>query len=175
MVVGLRNDKLSEKLQMNSGLTLEQAVQQARQSENVKKTTRSNPITPGSSKHGKPHSFEIGKTYRKKTTSNKLKQPSRVSGDGPYRPTDKLLAGKDADIIRSTTSRLAPPPLLPKVQAELKRMEDMEVTEKLDQPTEWCFPVVVVPKKHRKVRICGDSVRTQHGYGTAPKRKPSKQ
>ena len=37
LVVGLRNDKLSEKLQMNSGLTLEQAVQQARQSENVKK------------------------------------------------------------------------------------------------------------------------------------------
>ena len=26
MVVGLRNDKLSEKLQMNSGLTLEQQV-----------------------------------------------------------------------------------------------------------------------------------------------------
>ena len=37
LVVGNRNDKLSEKLQMNSGLTLEQAVQQARQSENVRK------------------------------------------------------------------------------------------------------------------------------------------
>ena len=33
-VVGLRNDNLSEKLQRNSDLTLEQAVQQARQSEN---------------------------------------------------------------------------------------------------------------------------------------------
>ena len=38
MVVDLRNDKLSEKLQMNSGLTLEQAVQQARQSENLEIT-----------------------------------------------------------------------------------------------------------------------------------------
>ena len=37
MVVDLRNDKLSEKLQMNSGLTLKQAIQQARQSENVRK------------------------------------------------------------------------------------------------------------------------------------------
>ena len=37
LVVGLRNHKLSEKVQMNSGLTLEQAVQQARQSENVRK------------------------------------------------------------------------------------------------------------------------------------------
>ena len=62
LVVGLSNDKLSEKLQMNSGLTLEQAVQQARQSENVKKTTRGNPITPGSSKREKPHSFGIGET-----------------------------------------------------------------------------------------------------------------
>ena len=30
LVVGRRDDKLSEKVQMNSGLTLEQAVQQAR-------------------------------------------------------------------------------------------------------------------------------------------------
>ena len=41
LVVGLSNDKLSEKLQMNSGLTLEEAVQQARQ------TTTNNPIAPG--------------------------------------------------------------------------------------------------------------------------------
>ena len=62
LVVGLSSDRLREKLQMNSGLTLEQAVQQARQSEKVTKTTRSNPIAPGSSKRGKPHSFEIGET-----------------------------------------------------------------------------------------------------------------
>ena len=37
LVVGLKSDKHSEKRQKNSGLTLEQAVQQARQSENVKK------------------------------------------------------------------------------------------------------------------------------------------
>ena len=36
LVVGLRNDKHSEKLQIYSGLTLEEAVQRARQSENVK-------------------------------------------------------------------------------------------------------------------------------------------
>ena len=37
LIVGLKNDKHSEKRQMNSVLTLKQAVQQARQSENVKK------------------------------------------------------------------------------------------------------------------------------------------
>ena len=39
---------------------------------------------------------------------------------------------------------------------ELKRMEDMGVIEKVVQPTEWCFPVVVIPKK---VRICGDVIQ----------------
>ena len=66
-VVGLRNDNLSGKLQRNSDLIQEQAVQQARQSENSKKkktTTRSNQIAPGSSKRGKPHSFEIVETSK---------------------------------------------------------------------------------------------------------------
>ena len=62
LVVGLRNYKHSEKLQIYLGLTLEEAVQQPRQSENVKKTTRSNAIAPGSSKRGKLHSFEIVET-----------------------------------------------------------------------------------------------------------------
>lgn len=63
MVVGLRNDKLSKKLQMNSGLIIEQTVQQARQNENVKTTARSNPIPPGLSKRGKTYnSFEIVET-----------------------------------------------------------------------------------------------------------------
>ena len=68
-VVGLRNDNLSAKLQTNLDLTLEHAVQQARQSENVKEkttttTTTSNPIAPGSSKRRKPHSFEIVETSK---------------------------------------------------------------------------------------------------------------
>ena len=50
-----------------------------------------------------------------------------------------------------TTPRRIPISLLPKVQADLKRMEDMEVIEKVDQPTEWCSLVVVVPKKNGKV------------------------
>ena len=55
-----------------------------------------------------------------------------------------------------TTPHRIPIPLLPNVQAELKRMEDIE---KVDKPTEWCSPVVVVPKKNGKVRICGDFIQ----------------
>ena len=54
------------------------------------------------------------------------------------------------------TSRRIPIPLLPKVREEVKRMEDMGVIEKVDQPTEWCSPVVVITKKKGKVRICRD-------------------
>ena len=38
-------------------------------------------------------------------------------------------------------------------------MEDVEVIEKVDQPTEWCSAVVVVPKKNGKVRICGEFIQ----------------
>ena len=54
------------------------------------------------------------------------------------------------------TPRRIPIPLLPIVREELKRMEDMDVIEKVDQPTEWCSPVLLIPKKNGKVRICGD-------------------
>ena len=58
-----------------------------------------------------------------------------------------------------TTPRRIPIPLLPRVETELKRMEGMGVNEKVVQPTEWCFPVVVIPKKDSKVRICGDVIQ----------------
>ena len=54
------------------------------------------------------------------------------------------------------TPRRIPIPLLPRGREELKRMEDMGVIEKVGQPTEWCSPVVVIPKQNDKVRICTD-------------------
>ena len=60
--------------------------------------------------------------------------------------------------LNLTTPRRIPIPLLPRVETEFKRMEDIGVIEKVVQPTEWCFPVVVIPKKDCKVRICGDVI-----------------
>ena len=82
LVVGLTNDKLSENLQINSGLTLKQAVQQHRHCENVKKQQRVIRWHPCQISVG---SLTASKSWRpgKKTISKKLKQPSRVSGDGP--------------------------------------------------------------------------------------------
>ena len=47
-------------------------------------------------------------------------------------------------------------PLLPKVKAELERLENQGVISKVNEPTEWCAPMVVVPKPNADVRICVD-------------------
>ena len=52
------------------------------------------------------------------------------------------------------TTRRVPLPLLPKVQAELQRMEEHGVIVKVTQPTEWCAPMVPVLKPTGAVRIC---------------------
>ena len=55
-----------------------------------------------------------------------------------------------------TTPRRVAIPLLPKVEAELQRMLQLGVIEQVNQPTEWCSGMVVVPKPNGSVRICVD-------------------
>ena len=38
-------------------------------------------------------------------------------------------------------------------------MQDLGVIEKVEQPTDWCSGMVVVPKANGKVRICVDLTR----------------
>ena len=38
-------------------------------------------------------------------------------------------------------------------------MEAMGVIEKVDEPTDWCSPIVAVPKPNGKVRICGNFIQ----------------
>ena len=53
--------------------------------------------------------------------------------------------------------RRVPLPLLEPLKAELKRMEDLGVIRKVEQPTEWCHPIVVVQNPvTEKLRICLD-------------------
>ena len=42
------------------------------------------------------------------------------------------------------------------VEAELERLEKLDVIEKVTGPTPWISPVVVVPKKNKVVRVCVD-------------------
>ena len=43
-----------------------------------------------------------------------------------------------------------------KVEAELKRLEELDIIEKVKGPTPWISPIVVVPKKNNTLRICVD-------------------
>ena len=47
-------------------------------------------------------------------------------------------------------------PLRPAVEKELKRMEDQGVIARIEEPTDWCAGMVIVPKANGKVRICVD-------------------
>ena len=52
--------------------------------------------------------------------------------------------------------RRVPIPLLPKVKCELEKMEREGVISKINEPTDWCSGMVVVPKPNNQVRICVD-------------------
>ena len=53
-------------------------------------------------------------------------------------------------------ARNVPIPLKEKVREELVNMEHMGVISSVDNPTEWCVGIVVVPKKSGDIRICVD-------------------
>ena len=63
---------------------------------------------------------------------------------------------EDSKPFALSTPRRVALPLLPRVRAELERMERMGVISRVEEPTNWCTGLVVVPKANGKVRICVD-------------------
>ncbi|XP_034243498.1 uncharacterized protein LOC117646566 [Thrips palmi] len=63
---------------------------------------------------------------------------------------------KDAAPHAVTAPRRVSVQLRDDVKAELQRMVDMGVISPVDEATEWCAPMVVVPKANGSVRICVD-------------------
>ena len=89
----------------------------------------------------------------------KQKFPKLFSGLGCLDGEFDIKIKPEASPCQVTAPRRIPLPLMPKVKAELDRMTDMGVIEPVEMPTEWCSPIVVVPKPDGKVRICGDFVQ----------------
>ena len=54
------------------------------------------------------------------------------------------------------TPRRISRPLMPKVKDKLVELERQGVISKEDQPTDWCAPIVAVPKSNGDVRVCVD-------------------
>ena len=53
-------------------------------------------------------------------------------------------------------ARRIPFHLRKKVEAELDRLEEQGIIEKVDGPTPWISPLVVIPKKNEEIRLCVD-------------------
>ena len=56
----------------------------------------------------------------------------------------------DATPFAITVPRQVPIPLCKVTKKELKRMEHNGVISQVDEPTEWCAPMVVMPKSNGK-------------------------
>ena len=69
--------------------------------------------------------------------------------EGPY----TIQLKEEAKLFALSTPHRVAVPLLPPVKRELQRMETLGV---IDDPTEWCVGMVVVPKVNSKVQICVD-------------------
>ena len=58
-----------------------------------------------------------------------------------------------------STPRRIPLPLMSKVKEELERLQELDVITPVEEPTDWCAPIVVVPKSGGRVRLCVDLKR----------------
>ena len=63
---------------------------------------------------------------------------------------------ENAQPFAISTPRRLPLPMKEKVQEELKKLEELDIIRPVETPTDWCAPIVAVPKANGKVRLCID-------------------
>lgn len=66
----------------------------------------------------------------------------------------KITLKKDVQPWAMAAPRCIPYPHIAQVKEELERMEALGVIKRVDEPTDWCHPIVVVPTSNNKVRLC---------------------
>ena len=62
----------------------------------------------------------------------------------------------DAQPFAVFTPRRVPVNLLPQLKNELDKLESLGVIKRVDEPTPWVAPIVVIPKKTSGIRLCVD-------------------
>ena len=85
--------------------------------------------------------------------------PGLFGGLGTFgTDVDIQLAQGHQPFVQSVPRRVAAARREP-LRLELERMEKMGVIERIEEPTEWCSPCIVVPKPNGKIRVCIDFTR----------------
>eukprot|EP00117_Sycon_ciliatum_P007145 scpid59914/ scgid0554/ Retrovirus-related Pol polyprotein from transposon 17.6; Protease; Reverse transcriptase; Endonuclease len=141
LIAGLAEARLSERLHLDSDMTLEKALAQARQSAAIKEQQTTVCAAPDSSS-------DITAEF-----------PDLFSGLGTFGPLHTIQLRDEAPPYSLSTPRRVALPMESKVIEALRRMEDAGVIRPVSEPTDWCAGMVVVPKPNGSVRICGDFTR----------------
>ncbi|XDV25073.1 hypothetical protein PO909_029054 [Leuciscus waleckii] len=174
LVVGLRDKKLSEQLQLDSELTLESTVSsdgepwlinlKVNEHTAVFKIDTGADVTVLSEDVFQKWEFPaLGLVARVDTVAldsvERVKEqfPALFKGLGKMEGEYKIELKADGKPFSISTPRRIPLPLMSKVKKELTRMEEMGVISRVEQPTDWCAGMVTVPKPGKdEVRICVD-------------------
>ncbi|GBL95553.1 hypothetical protein AVEN_54150-1 [Araneus ventricosus] len=113
---------------------------------------------------GKPALFSLGldpnlnSICQISATAPKAKFPELFKGLEVMKGCYSIKLKPGAIPFAITSPRRVPIPLLNQTKAKLKRMVEDKVITPVLKPTEWCAPVVIVPKSDGNVRICVDLV-----------------
>lgn len=87
----------------------------------------------------------------------KTSYPKLVSGLCAVKQPYTIKLKPDAVPFSLKNPRRIPLPLVGKVKEELQRMERMGVISRVEEPTDWCAGMVVMPKTDgKRVRLCVD-------------------
>ena len=84
------------------------------------------------------------------------KHPKLFTGLGQMKDSYTITLKEDAKPFVIFVPRKVPLPLYRKTKDELDRMLETRVISPVDQPTDWCAPMVVTPKSNGKVRVYVD-------------------
>lgn len=90
------------------------------------------------------------------SSSYKQKYPTLFTGLGKMTGEYEIKLRDDAKPYAISAPRNIAIPYLDKVENELLRLENIGVVSPVDEPTDWCAGLVVVPKKNNTVRLCVD-------------------
>ena len=80
--------------------------------------------------------------------------PELFTGLGRMKNDYTIRLQENAPPFAITAPRRLPLPMKGKVQEELKKLEEQDIIRPVETPTDWCAPIMAVPKPNRKVWLC---------------------